>query len=80
MTSPPCQEGVLWTIPRQALPISPKYADLINGRFSGMKSYAVGNGNNRILQEANKDHKVHYQGAVAMTLGLTAALMSLALQ
>jgi len=79
MTFPPCQEGVLWTIPRQALPISPKYADIINKRFIEMKSYSVGNGNSRVLQEVNKDHKVHYQGAVAMTLGLSAALITLAL-
>jgi len=78
MTSPPCQEGVLWTIPRQALPISPKYADIISKHFIEMKSYSVGNGNSRVLQEV-KDHKVHYQGAVAMTLGLSAALITLAL-
>lgn len=54
LTTPPCAEGIRWTVLRKALPINKKTMAMIHKRYREDKGYAGGNGNNRAIQKLNK--------------------------
>jgi len=53
LTTPPCAEGIRWTVLRKALPIDRSLMKLLNSKFKNDRSYARGNGNNREIMPLN---------------------------
>jgi len=53
LTTPPCAEGIRWTVLKKAMPIRSDLMALIKSKYSGDMTYASGNGNNRAIQPLN---------------------------
>jgi len=74
LTSPPCTEGVKWTILPKVQSISEEQLAGFTNWFSGNTTFADGNGNNRAVQELN-ERTVYYavippdDGAIATAIG-----------
>lgn len=79
LTTPPCAEGIRWTVLRKALPINKKTMAMIHKNYKGDKTYGNGNGNNRAIQKLN-NRTVLIQGAVkTMATSVAAASILYAL-
>jgi len=46
-TTPPCTEGIRWTVIKQVQSISEKQLEKITELLAGDRKWAAGNGNNR---------------------------------
>lgn len=53
LTTPPCAEGIRWTVLKKAMPIRPDLMALIKSKYAGDMTYGKGNGNNRAIQPIN---------------------------
>ena len=53
LTTPPCEEGIKWTVISHVQYISPEHLDRITSQLAGDPTYADGKGNNRDLQHLN---------------------------
>lgn len=60
LTTPPCTEGIKWTVFEQVQPMSQRQFDKFNNLWAGDYNYAHGKGNNR-----------HVNGLLARTLVVT---------
>lgn len=54
LTTPPCTEGVRWTVLTEVQPISPAQLQRFYSLWAGNFAFAEGQGNNRIVQELNE--------------------------
>ena len=61
LTTPPCTEGVKWTVLLEAQPISDKQLKYYTDRYAGNPDFASGAGTNRITLPLH-DRKVYYTG------------------
>lgn len=59
LTTPPCTEGIKWNVIEEVQKISSKQLEEFTIHFSDNKTYANGNGNNRVVQELN-DRTLYY--------------------
>ena len=76
LTTPPCSEGIKWTILEEVQPISAKQLQRFKDKWSDDHSFAEGNGNNRrVMLEHRRD--VYYSGGkqldAALAMGATVA-------
>ena len=53
LTTPPCIEGVKWTVIKQVQPISEAQLAKFTNFWAGDQNFAGGNGNNRVLMPLN---------------------------
>lgn len=75
LTTPPCWEGVRWTVLHNALPISAKIMKLIRRNFDGNRNFAGYRGNNRVIQKRN-ERKLYYAGASTVAASMTALALT----
>ena len=54
LTTPPCTEGIKWSVIKKVQPISPAQLLRFTSRMSGLTEFAGGKGNNRVVQPLNK--------------------------
>ena len=76
LTTPPCWEGVRWTVLKNAMPVSKTYMDLIKRNFSSNKNFGGGRGNNRVIQKRN-NRDLYYTGASSLAVSMAAATAAL---
>ena len=74
LTTPPCTEGLRWTVLKQILPISEEQLKLISKKIAESEFATVGN--NRVVQPLND--RVLYTRREANAMGLFASAMTLA--
>ena len=77
LTTPPCTEGIKWSVIEQVQPISDAQLTAFQQYFSGNTSYAKGKGNNRESQPLNL-RTLYFQGAnylMATSVAITALFM-----
>jgi carbonic anhydrase len=72
LTVPPCTEGLKWTVIKKPLPISDAQLAGFTKFFASDKTFANGNGNNRVIQPLNQ--RMLYFTAAAATSITTSAL------
>lgn len=65
LTTPPCSEGIKWTVIKDVQPITPEQLKKFTKVLADDKSFAGGNGNNRRVQPLN-DRTLYYNGAAGM--------------
>jgi len=73
LTTPPCTEGVKWTVLEEVQPISDNQLQQFTKLWSGKSSYAGGNGNNRVVQSLGS-RTLYYNSSNAIAGIATAAL------
>ena len=80
LTTPPCTEGIKWTVIEQVQPISDAQLEAFTQYFSGDAEYAGGNGNNREIMPLN-DRTLYYSigGAAKLMSGLTGLALAASL-
>jgi len=76
LTTPPCWEGVRWTVLKNAMPISARIMQLIRRNFDGNWRFAGYRGNNRVIQK-RRNRILHFQEAT-MTMAATATAFGVA--
>ena len=52
LTTPPCSEGVLWMVMRQAVPVSPAQIDIF-ARLYPMNARPVQQASGRMIKQSN---------------------------
>lgn len=77
LTTPPCWEGVRWTVLRNALPVSKNTMTYINRLYAANEKFAGLKGNNRVIMPVN-DRYVFYMGASSLATAVTAIGLSAA--
>lgn len=75
LTTPPCSEGIKWTVIKEVQPISEEQLKWFTDKWAGKQDFAKGMGNNRVVQPLNS-RTLYYSGATA---GFTASLATVAL-
>jgi hypothetical protein len=82
LTTPPCTEGVRWTMVQKPAPISPVYLANLNARYVTNTSFApdcssCSGGNNRLTNPVNERTIYYNNGALqAVTLSLTLSALT----
>jgi len=76
LTTPPCTEGVLWSVMKNVQPISDAQLKRFSKYLADDKDFADGKGNNRVVQNWN-DRMVCYSGASGL-LSAGAAVLAVA--
>jgi len=76
LTTPPCWEGVRWTVLKNAMPISANVMTLIKRNFGGNVNFAGYRGNNRVIQP-RKNRDLFYNGASSLAVSMVAATAAL---
>jgi carbonic anhydrase len=74
LTSPPCDENVIWFVWAEPRPISRQQAAFFNTIWQSDLNFAGGNGNDRELQNLNGRVVTRYQGIVSDVVATAAAL------
>jgi len=74
LTTPPCSEGIKWTVIKQVQPISDEQLKFFTKIWADKDGFAKGKGNNRVTMPLNS-RTLYYSGA---TTGITASLASVA--
>jgi len=86
LTTPPCTEGIKWTVISKPMPISKDVMKLINDEYKDNAKFAAGKGNNRKVMPYN-GRTVTYQtpanvsgsGASALIYAASAVMITAAL-
>ena len=78
LTTPPCTQGIKWTVIQDVQPISDAQLKLFTDLWSGNESFAEGKGNNRVVQEVGTNRVVHYSGALS-NISIVAATITASL-
>ena len=74
LTTPPCTEGVKWTVIKDVQPISEEQLKKFTELWADDDAFAAGKGNNRMVMPLN-DRTLYYNGALS---GISAAVLSIA--
>ena len=74
-TTPPCTEGIKWSVLKQVQPISEAQLKKFTDRLAGDANFAAGKGNNRVVQALN-DRKLYMAGGATSTVTYAAALIA----
>ena len=53
LTTPPCSEGVRWTVVKEPVPMSKAQKEAMDAMWKSDNSFAEGKGNNRVVQPLN---------------------------
>ena len=53
LTTPPCSEGVRWTVVKEPVPMSKAQKEAMDAMWKSDSSFAEGKGNNRVVQPLN---------------------------
>ena len=53
LTTPPCSEGVRWTVVKEPVPMSKAQKNAMDAMWKNDRSFANGKGNNRVVQPLN---------------------------
>jgi carbonic anhydrase len=79
LTTPPCSEGLKWTVIKQVQPISRAQLNKFTANLAGKNSFAEGKGNNRVTQPllARKLYSASADSAISM-LATTAVALTMA--
>ena len=77
LTTPPCSEGLKWSVIKQVQPISAEQLKKFTARMSDDENFAGGNGNNRVVQGLNS-RTLYYSGAYSMAAYAATALAAAA--
>jgi len=67
LTTPPCTEGIKWTVFKEPMGISEEQLKEFTDQFAGNDAFAGGKGNNRKLMPL-EDRTLYFSGSGAMTL------------
>jgi len=70
LTTPPCWEGVRWSVLKNALPVSKKQLGLVTRNYAGNEKFAKLKGNNRVIMPLN-DRKLFFIDNGALSLAAT---------
>ena len=76
-TTPPCTEGIKWSVIRQVQSISPEQLERFTSRMAGDPAFAEGEGNNRIVQPLNQ-RTLYYSGATGVVTYAAATMAAIA--
>lgn len=77
LTTPPCTEGIEWTVIETPIPISRSQFEHYEKLWAGDANYANGKGNNRVVNSIS-DHNLYFQsGAAALVAGSFAAVAAI---
>jgi len=77
LTTPPCTEGIKWSVIKEVQPISAAQLLRFTSRMSGLTDFAGGKGNNRVVQNLNQ-RTLYYSGAAHLVAGVGAAAFAVA--
>ena len=77
LTTPPCTEGIAWTVVRQVQPISKEQLKFFTAGLADNPEFAGGNGNNRVVQGLN-ERTLYYSGAESLIAGVATAFAAIA--
>jgi len=75
LTTPPCTEGIKWTVIKEVQPISQAQLDKFNALWSGASDFAEGKGNNRVVQPLN-DRTLYFNGAASLSVAFAAVAVA----
>ena len=75
LTTPPCTEGVKWTVIRQVQPISDRQLKKFTAKWADDPNFANGNGNNRVVQDLEA-RTLYYNGAASLVAAGASLLMA----
>lgn len=76
-TTPPCTEGIKWSVIKQVQSISQEQLDFFKSKLADKADYANGNGNNRVVQNLNQ-RTLYYSGATSIVTYAAAAMAAVA--
>lgn len=79
LTTPPCWEGIKWTVLEEVQPISAEQLAVFSGNWADDTNFAKGKGNHRVVQPLNARTLYYHTGAVALASSVVAALAATAL-
>ena len=66
LTTPPCTEGIVWTVIKEPMPISKAQLNHFHVLYAGDPAFAGGNGNYRMIMPL--EDRTLYSGGGAMAL------------
>lgn len=75
LTTPPCTEGIKWTVIKEVQPISTAQLEKFTALWSGATDFAEGKGNNRLVQPLN-DRTLYFNGAASLSAAFAAVAVA----
>ena len=72
-TTPPCTEGIKWSVIKQVQSISPEQLARFTSRMAGNNAYAGGKGNNRVIMPLN-ERVLSYSGSASLVTSMALAV------
>ena len=75
LTTPPCTEGIKWTVVKQVQPISTAQLAKFTSLWAGAADFAEGKGNNRATQPLN-ERTLYFNGAASLSVAFAAAAVA----
>lgn len=75
LTTPPCTEGIKWTVVKEVQPITTAQLAKFTELWSGDATFAEGKGNNRNVQPLN-DRTLYFNGAASLSAAFAAVAVA----
>jgi len=76
LTTPPCSEGVKWTVLKKAMPVTKEVIAIFDGHFKGDMTFAKGKGNNRMVMPYNGRTVTLQTFASSLVLGSASVMLA----